>query len=661
MKIIKTLLFVLGLSLSLSAQEEDYYFVYQDYDWEENQTAYTGEVDDSTSVVILKEKMIFHYHFEDERFVMDRLFHRRVYLNNTRALEQFNRKYVPTGEGSELLKFKARAINNGKITEIGEDDIQTGKVEDSDDEYNYFAFEGLEVGSEVEFYYVNRYQNPITDGLKIDYQEDEEILDFELDVISPWNLIFNGKVYNLPDSIQRDTTLEYEQRLYMSSAVPAYEEESVTPGEALRGRVIFKLDRNLANGAKGITSYNYTAQNVVAFLNRELERNEAKVIKKEAKEAQKHLMEEDPDLSLGLRVEHYIKDTYNYIEAGAPELRDLDFIQEYKVFNTVGALQLYSMLYNHLEVPYQVVYTCNRNSLFFDEDFEADNFLDEALIYLSDEDIYIDPVEAISRNGVTNFNYTGTKGLFIDRMMLGDEYVATAEVQEIPYQPAVYTSDTINAKVIFGEDLLDNKVEVYRALTGYSARTYQGIFPLIDDEDDKKEFEESLIKYIDEEGKVEDISLNNVGPTYLGRKPLQVTGKLSDFRFIESAANDVLLNVGKLIGPQMTMYDEDSVRQNDIYNLFAHSYYRTIEFDIPEGYRLADPEKMVLDEKLVIDGETKAVFKSSYTIEGSKVLVTIIEWYEDPKYPKEYFQEYLSVINAAADFNKVSVLLEKEG
>lgn len=664
MKLIKYLFALLFLfNASAQAQDSEYeaYFDAGSYDWVEDEATFSGDLDDSTAAVVMKKKYVYNFYYNEEnRLIMERVFHERVYLNSTRALEEYNKVYLPTGEGNELTKFRARSITGGKVTEIDEGDIQTGELEDDPDQtYNYFAFEGLEVGSEIEYYYINsRY--PITDGLMVTFQEEYEILNFEFDLITPWNLIFKKKIYNLEDSVQIDTTLEYENRYFIRGVIPAFEEEPMTPSDALKGRVIFALDENRYTGDGDITSYNYTAQNVVSFTQMDLGRKANKIIKKEAKEAQEYLLFEDPDLAPGARVEQYIKDNYNYFEAGASELRDIEFISENGVFNIAGALQLYTRIFSALEIEYELVYTTNRNTLFFDGDFQTDNFLSELLIYVVDEDLYIDITEGVSRNGVMNFNYTGTDAVFISKTQLGDEVVALTEIREIPYRNAAYTSDTIKAKVNFGPDLIDNSVDVYRALTGYSARSYQGIFELIDDEDELKEYKETLISYIDDEGTVENLEVNNAKARLLGRLPLQAKGTLKDIRIVENAGADILFNVGKLIGPQLAMYDEDSVRNHDVYNSFAHDYYRVIEFEIPEGYDLVDAEKMNFDVKLEIDGEEKAIFKSSYTIEGNKVTVTILEFYEDPRYPKEKFQEYLQVINAAADFNKVSVLLQKQ-
>jgi hypothetical protein len=233
-------------------------------------------------------------------------------------------------------------------------------------------------------------------------------------------------------------------------------------------------------------------------------------------------------------------------------------------------------------------------------------------------------------------------------------------VDEIAFKPRLYTSDTIKVAVEFGPDLLENDLKVYRSLSGYSARSYQGIFHLIADEDALKEVQESLLGYLDMEATVENQEIINADVVKLGRAPLMSSGTLTDANYIESAGSDLLLNVGKLIGPQSAMYDEDSLRLNDVYNSYGHNYYREIRFTIPEGFRMVDPEKMNFNKTLVLDGETKALFTSTYSVTGKDVTVFVKEWYDGAKYPKEAFQEYLSVINAAADFNKVSVLLEQE-
>lgn len=57
--------------------------------------------------------------------------------------------------------------------------------------------------------------------------------------------------------------------------------------------------------------------------------------------------------------------------------------------------------------------------------------------------------------------------------------------------------------------------------------------------------------------------------------------------------------------------------------------------------------------------EKTAYFKSSYKQEGNKIIIFVEEEYINIQYPKEKYEEFKAVINAAADFNKVTLVLEK--
>jgi len=53
-------------------------------------------------------------------------------------------------------------------------------------------------------------------------------------------------------------------------------------------------------------------------------------------------------------------------------------------------------------------------------------------------------------------------------------------------------------------------------------------------------------------------------------------------------------------------------------------------------------------------------FNSSYQVEGNVVKITILEEYRRTYYPLSQFEDFKKVINAAADFNKVALVLEKK-
>jgi hypothetical protein len=53
-------------------------------------------------------------------------------------------------------------------------------------------------------------------------------------------------------------------------------------------------------------------------------------------------------------------------------------------------------------------------------------------------------------------------------------------------------------------------------------------------------------------------------------------------------------------------------------------------------------------------------FFSQYSLEGEELLIFVEEYYKKITYPVEQYTAFQKVINAAADFNKVALVLKKE-
>ena len=627
-----------------------------DYQW--GQPVYEErEINDTSRYAYLLHRIKYQYLFQDEQFLQDKLFHRKVYLNSPKGIEDYNKVYIPQGGSNQLLKFEARAIKGDKVREVDEDDILTGTWEESGQEYTYFAIEGLEVGTVVEYYYVLRRPANYR-GINVEYQYDLPVERFELDIISPEHLVFDAKVYNLNDSIQSDTTYGDLNWLYVrADSVPAFESEVMATSDDLYGRVVFKLDRNLYNGKNNLVAYNSFAQNVVDFLNRDISRRDEKALNKLSKKIAK--ADGLENYSPAEKIDSYLKENFRYLESSSEELDELDEMIDAGAYAGIGGMLLYTRLLEMNDVSYEVVYTTNRANLKFDPEFETFNYLEESLIYIPDQDIYLDYSDPGSCNGVINHMLTGNEALFISETAFNDEIVAITDIREIEYKDADFTIDSMRVEVSFGPNLAENTLDVRRSMGGFVARNFQGIYDLIPKEEDYHDFVEVMVATIDEDAKVENLEVKNAGSRYQGKKPLVLEATLEEGNFMQNAGNDYLFNLGKLIGPQVEMYYEDTVRDYDVETAYAKKYERFLTFTVPEGYELADPGVMELKEVLKIDGKERARFESTYDKNGRTYTVSVFEYYEDLTYPKEKFTEYVEVINAAADFNKVSLLFKK--
>jgi len=54
-----------------------------------------------------------------------------------------------------------------------------------------------------------------------------------------------------------------------------------------------------------------------------------------------------------------------------------------------------------------------------------------------------------------------------------------------------------------------------------------------------------------------------------------------------------------------------------------------------------------------------AGFVSSYELKGNQLVVTVFEYYNETSYPVSQYFIYENVMNAAADFNKVVLVMDK--
>lgn len=649
----KAILLLLISCSSLLAQT----FNLDTYDWDK--AIYTEiEVDDSTNVhQILNKRTLYYYYDENNQLATQYLFHKKFLVNSHDAINDLNQVYISHSE-DDIDQFKARVINpSGQVIDISKDKLLKGVDEDSEQQYLYFALEGLEIGSQVEYYFIKAI-NPTTTGLNIEIQDYDPTERFELDVITPWNLVMAGKVYNMDRTFDTDTSFENQNHIFLHvDSIPAMKDETSAYTDAHLARAVFKLDKNLYTGANNIVAYSHIAQTVVNNLNKELSKKEIKTLAKIEKEIKGSSSENAG--SLPRQIENYIKTNFHYRNIGGEEYFDISSIYNNKVYNQVGGLILFTQLFKQLGVEYKLVYTSDRSELPFDPDFASNIYLQTVLIYIPSEKMLMQPTSTVSRMGYVNDLNLHNYALFIEEEDLNGQVVGLASTDFIPAKPADFTIDSLDVRVSFGENLTENSLQIKRTLTGYTAGFYQPLLELIKDPDSKKNFQESILKYIDSESEVSEISIENGTSNLLGIKPLIVKGSVETHNIIETAGNDYLLKVGSLIGPQTEMYSDEGERTLNIETSHARTYYRTIAFEIPEGYEAGGLETLKMDEILTYDNETSGRFISDYSVEGNLVTVSIYEFYNEVEYPKELFEDYRRVINAAADFNKKTVLLKK--
>jgi len=105
---------------------------------------------------------------------------------------------------------------------------------------------------------------------------------------------------------------------------------------------------------------------------------------------------------------------------------------------------------------------------------------------------------------------------------------------------------------------------------------------------------------------------------------------------------------------------QDKPRQFPMEIDFPHVLERKIKFTIPDGYIVKNADDLTIDHVYKDNGQVTMGFFSSYKMEGNTLTVSIMEEYRKTYYPLSLYEEFRKIINAAADFNKVALVLEKK-
>lgn len=629
---------------------------YESYEWEGSPN-YSVNESDTAQIVVLKKKIVREFIYNAENNLEEyQLEHRIIWLNSDQEIENNNKIYIPYSEENELVLNKGRVIKaDGKVMELDDSKILSAEDEETGQKYTYFTFEGIEKGSFIEYLFVLR-KSP-SSSRRIDVQNYYPIYNFSFDLYAPNNLYYKFKTYNGLSAIEPDTTSREKWRWFtQADTIPGLVIEDQSSYPAMKQFLIYKLDRNNANGVSDISGYGKSAENAYNFLYANPTKAESKQLNKLIKLID--IDKEADELQQIRAVEDYLKSKVFLIDGYSSELSDLSFILENNIANDIGFIRLYARVFKELGINTQLVMTSDRTELKFDKDFEADVFLNEYLFYFPKIKLYMSPVELESRLGFAPGNLTNNYGLFVKEVKLNDFQTGVGKIKFI--EPVDYrkNADIILVDVTFDpEDPTNTEIAVDRSTSGYYAMFLQTILHLLDDKD-REEVLDDQIKYLNKDLELHDRVVYNDNAESFGFEPFRVTAKSSTDVFVAKAGEKYLFKVGELIGPQMEMYQEKK-RVLPVETEFVRNYHREITFSIPEGYSIVNLDDLNISNETEQNGEVLFTFTSSYKKVGNKVTVTVDEYYTILEIVPELYEDYRKIINSAADFNKVKLIMEK--
>lgn len=656
MKSKTTRLYQLSLLLSLFTVQA--FGQYEYMRWEEHPKFHTADKSYSDRSAVVLEDFRFHEYKANEK---DEMFvyveqKKLIKVLDDKGVELFNKIYIYLGKTAEVLKIKARAIQpNGKVI-----DLPAGKILDVEEEgklYKKFAMEGVEKNSEIEYYSMIRY--PIyTFGIENFYNSAAPIQQARFTLCVPEHLMFDVKGYN-GFNVGSDTLIN-KKRYVLANAenISSFEDEKYAVTDPFISNVQYKLSYNLA---KDKTVRMYTWSNLARNIYRnycELESKEMKAVENYFKKIS--LPSNATTEERIALIEDYVKK--NIAVTDKPVSDDADLIEKIvktKVAGHFGVTRLLVGLFRKAEIPATIVFPSKRNDTPIDEAFENFRLVDDIVLYFPATGKYLDPVNIALRYPFVDPMWAGTHGLFIKETAIGNIKSALAVFDSIPLEPYEenYSNLDVHLKLNSGMDTL--LLKSVQSLKGYSAIYYRPMYTYLE-KDKQDEFTKDVIGTVGKTDSITSFSVENADlATTYKNLPMHFKGEIKSVELLEKAGSKLLIKIGEVIGTQVQMYQEKQ-RQLPIVLQYPHALDRLITFTIPAGYRIKNLNdiNIHITDKDAAGNETMG-FISTYTLNDQELTIKLHEFYKSTYYPVKEIDVFRKVINAAADFNKVVLALEK--
>lgn len=143
------IILLIGFCNTLLAQEPEY----KSYQWEASPKLHQlSESDQQIPELVVKESHILEFVLDKNNFLCYKLLHKIIKVNSDEAIERNNRIYLPLAASAKIIVNQARVINlKGEVKELKNEDIKEGINEETKTTYRYFALEGVDKGSEIEY------------------------------------------------------------------------------------------------------------------------------------------------------------------------------------------------------------------------------------------------------------------------------------------------------------------------------------------------------------------------------------------------------------------------------------------------------------------------------------------------------------------------------
>jgi hypothetical protein len=605
------------------------------------------------SLILLDREIKEVYLNRENIFEEIRVSHKKIRVETVDAVSRNNKIFVPTDDALEVISIRARFISPaGKVTELPKESIRKVENLENKGDYSSFAIEGAEAGGQIEYFYVLRKKfNAFGTVVK---QDNRPRTGVDVILSYPSKLVFLIRSYNgFPRFTERTDSAGITEQRATAGFIAGLEEERYAFYEACLQRYEYTLAYNTYVSPVRTYSWSKIADRFYEMF--------YDISKKEAGAVRDFLQKINPDLKnrdAAIRaIENRVKSEVSVVPAGEQEMT-LDQALKTKQAGKLVLIRLFVALYTEAGIDFDLVVTTDKEKRPFDPDFNGWNYMDEFALCMAGSGRYVVPSEETLRYGDLPTAWQENFGMFFRPVSFREKLKTLSyETRYIPCASTGHVTDSLLVTLQPDPVKLTLAARTHRVFSREIAGNFQAWWHLWDD-NRKKEIVKGIFNMGDPNIRIMDYSLLHNTPSDIGLFPMTWEVNAVSGGLMESAGDEILVKIGESIGTQSELYQEKP-RMLPVAVETRHRYYRRIEMQIPEGYHTGDIGNLNMDVSMRNNGRISCFFRSAAEIRGNMLVIISEEDYSETFYPKEKFGEFRSVINAASDFNKRTVLLVK--
>jgi len=124
--------------------------------------------------------------------------------------------------------------------------------------------------------------------------------------------------------------------------------------------------------------------------------------------------------------------------------------------------------------------------------------------------------------------------------------------------------------------------------------------------------------------------------------------------WVRKAGNNYLVDVGKLIGTQLTLTPKQRNRTMDIYMPCARSFEHDLEIEIPDGYAVEGLENLNKEVR-----NSCGEFIATARQKDNRVLIKVSKIFVRDFEPVELWPSLLEIIDAAGEWSEQKLMMRK--